>query len=59
MWLEVAATNNNPAVVAKYYAECVRHIGGKQMILAHCLTKNYYKLFLKLWVSLNLFIRFS
>lgn len=30
MWLEVAATNNNPAVVAKHYAECVRQIGGKQ-----------------------------
>lgn len=26
MWLEVASTNNNPAVIAKYYLDCIQHV---------------------------------
>jgi len=33
MWLEVGASNNNPAVVAKYYAECVRQMEGVPRII--------------------------
>ena len=25
MWLEVASSNNNPAIVAKYYLDCLKH----------------------------------
>lgn len=33
MWLEVGSTNNNQAVVAKYYTVCVRQIGGVPRII--------------------------
>lgn len=33
MWLEVASTNNNPSVVAKYYLDCLKSVGCAPRIL--------------------------
>ena len=33
MWLEVGTTNNDPLVIAKYYIDCVRHVGGTPSIV--------------------------
>ena len=28
LWLKVSSSNNNPAYIADFYAECVRLVGG-------------------------------
>ena len=33
MWLEVGTTNNDPAVVARYYVNCIREVGGTSRIV--------------------------
>ena len=33
MWLEVGTTNNHPRVIAKYYVDCVRQVGGTPSIV--------------------------
>ena len=33
MWLEVGTTNNDPRVIAKYYIDCVRQVGGTPSIV--------------------------
>lgn len=33
MWLEVGTTNNDPAVVAKYYVKCIKEVGGTSRIV--------------------------
>lgn len=41
MWLEVASTNSDPAIVAQYYVDCVRQIEGAPCIVrADCGTEN-------------------
>lgn len=33
LWLEVASSNNDPAIVAKYYVDYVRHISGTARVI--------------------------
>ena len=33
MWLEVGPSNNNPSVIAQYFVDCVRQIGGTPRII--------------------------
>jgi len=33
MWLEVGMSNNNPAVIAKYFVECIKEVGGTPRIV--------------------------
>lgn len=41
LWLEVGTTNNDPRVIAKYYIDCVRKVGGTASIVrADCGTEN-------------------
>lgn len=41
MWLEVGHSNNDPYIVAQYYIDCVRQIGGApRLIRADCGTEN-------------------
>ena len=41
MWLEVGSTNNDPFVIAQYYLDCVRQVGGTPKIIrADCGTEN-------------------
>ena len=41
MWLEVGSTNNDPFVIAQYYLDCVRQVGGiPKIIRADCGTEN-------------------
>lgn len=41
MWLEVGPSNNDPFIVAQYYVDCVRQIGGTpRLIRADCGTEN-------------------
>lgn len=43
MWLEVTPTNNNPAVISKYFLNCVKQIGGTARIVrSDCGTENLY-----------------
>ena len=43
MWLEVSSTNNHPGVVARYYVDCVKQVGGAARIVrADCGTENVY-----------------
>ena len=48
MWLEVASTNNNPAVVAKYFLDCVSYVKCVPRILRSDMgTENSYLSFLQ------------
>ena len=41
MWLEVSSTNNDPAVVAQYYVDCVKQLRGTaRAVRADCGTEN-------------------
>ena len=41
MWLEVGPANNNPRVIANYYHDCVKQLGGVPHILrGHAGTEN-------------------
>ena len=41
MWLEVSSRNNDPAVVAQYFTDCVKQLGGTaRVIRADCGTEN-------------------
>ena len=41
MWLEVGPSNNNPSIVAQYFVECVRQVGGTPRIIrVDCGTEN-------------------
>ncbi|XP_068738529.1 uncharacterized protein, partial [Montipora capricornis] len=41
LWLEVDSTNNDPAVIAQYYVDCVNQLGGAPRIVrADCGTEN-------------------
>ena len=41
MWLEVGPSNNDPSIIAQYFVDCVRQIGGTpRMIRADCGTEN-------------------
>ena len=41
MWLEVGPSNNNPSIVAQYFVECVRQVGGTPRIIrGDCGTEN-------------------
>lgn len=41
MWLEVSRTNNDPAVMAKFYFDCVEEIGGcPRLLTTDCGTAN-------------------
>ena len=41
MWIEVGSTNNDPFVIAQYYLDCVRQVGGiPKIIRADCGTEN-------------------
>ncbi|XP_068697380.1 uncharacterized protein [Montipora foliosa] len=43
MWLEVGPSNNDPSIIAQYFVDCVRQIGGTpKMIRADCGTENTY-----------------
>lgn len=43
LWLDVASTNNDPKVVAQYFVDCVRQIGGTaRVIRADCGTENVH-----------------
>ena len=43
LWLEVASTNNNPRVVAKFYLSCLKELGGSpRCIRGDCGTENIY-----------------
>lgn len=33
LWLEVSSTNSDPRVVAQYYLDCVKHLGGTARII--------------------------
>lgn len=33
MWLEVSNSNNNPRIIAKYFLDCVRQVGGTPRII--------------------------
>ena len=33
MWLDVSTTNNDPHVIAKYFIDCVRQVGGAASIV--------------------------
>lgn len=46
MWIEVGSTNNDPFVIAQYYLDCVRQVGGiPKIIRADCGTENVNGLF--------------
>ena len=70
MWLEVGASNNNPSIIAQYFVDCVRQIGGTpKMIRADCGTESTYIAALqrffrrdgngKQWLPINVFCRAS
>ena len=41
IWLEVGPSNNDPSIIAQYFVDCVRQIGGTpRMIRADCGTEN-------------------
>lgn len=43
MWLEVGPSNNDPAVIARYYVDCVQQMGGTARIIrADCGTENVH-----------------
>lgn len=43
MWLEVAPSNNNPKVTAKYFIDCLRSIkGAPKFVRSDCGTENVY-----------------
>lgn len=41
MFLEVASSNNDPKIIAGYYLECVKEVGGcPRLVETDCGTKN-------------------
>lgn len=43
MWLEVTTTNNDPSVVARYFVDCIRQVGGTaRVVRADNGTENTY-----------------
>lgn len=43
LWLEVGPSNNDPSIIAQYFVDCVRQIGGTPRIIrADCGTENTY-----------------
>lgn len=41
MWLQVASNNNNPAIIAKYYLDCLKHFNiAPRVLRAYKGTKN-------------------
>jgi len=41
LWLNVGSSNNNPKVIAQYYIDCVRQVGGvPRIIRGDCGTGN-------------------
>ena len=40
MWIEVGSANNDPYVIAQYYLDCVKQVGGiPKIIRADCGTE--------------------
>ena len=43
LWLEVGCTNNNPKIIANYFTDCIRQIGGvPRIVRADAGTENYF-----------------
>ena len=43
LWLEAGPSNNDPKIIAKYFIDCIREVGGvPKLIRSDCGTENIY-----------------